>query len=654
MAPITSINPSEFGDKARRELLALLETVRGKKNLVLERSLAGPLGLFVKFSTLQEYGVDRVFFLENDNVDSSQRNIIFLARGDKAAKVSSIADQIKRLRSSSQVDHEFSVIWVPRRTLVSDQLFGESGVLGEVNVHEYPLYFMPLADDLLSLELDDAFTDLYLWKDPGAIFTAAKALMGIQQKHGLFPRITGKGDYAKRLADLLIRMRSELSAGGDNGGTSMLDITPSNSIESLIIIDREVDFPTALLTQLTYEGLIDEYYGISANQVEVDSSTVGTAPAAAGSSAAAATQSLKRKVLLDGSDSIYGILRDSNCAVVGPLLNKVARRLQSTYDSRSSAKTTAELREFVTKLPGYQAEQASLKLHTNLAEEVIQRTRTEIFSRVLEVQQNIAAGADPVTQHENIEELIARDVPISTVLRLLCIESLFSNGIRPKDLENFKRAIIQGYGYQHLLTLSALEKMGLLIPRIGGGLVGAAAGPIGKITNYTAVRKNLHLIVDEVNETEPDDVAYVFSGYAPLSVRLVQCILQKQYLSLLVTKKGATPTAAASSATQGWKPFEESVRQVRGVTFDEVQQGEEKAVKARQILNGSHGDGLKTVIVFFLGGVCRAEIAALRFVAKQLKEEGRGRKLLICTTEVLTGDRVVGGAVETKSFTVTP
>jgi vacuolar protein sorting-associated protein 33A len=60
------------------------------------------------------------------------------------------------------------VIWVPRRTLVSDQLFGETGVLGEVNVHEYPLYFMPLAEDLLSLELDDAFTDLYLVSEHGS------------------------------------------------------------------------------------------------------------------------------------------------------------------------------------------------------------------------------------------------------------------------------------------------------------------------------------------------------------------------------------------------------------------------------------------------------------------------------------------------------
>ena len=58
---------------------------------MIEKSLAGPLGLYVKFSTLQEYGVDRVFFLENDNVDSSQRNIVFLARGEKASVVMNIA-----------------------------------------------------------------------------------------------------------------------------------------------------------------------------------------------------------------------------------------------------------------------------------------------------------------------------------------------------------------------------------------------------------------------------------------------------------------------------------------------------------------------------------------------------------------------------------
>lgn len=38
----------------------------------------------------------------------------------------------------------------------------EAGIIGDVNIAEFPLYFLPLEQDLLSLELDDAFSDLYL------------------------------------------------------------------------------------------------------------------------------------------------------------------------------------------------------------------------------------------------------------------------------------------------------------------------------------------------------------------------------------------------------------------------------------------------------------------------------------------------------------
>lgn len=55
----------------------------GRKNLVLQKSLVGRIELLLKFSTLQDQGIDRIFFLENDNVDSSQRNVIFIVSGEK-------------------------------------------------------------------------------------------------------------------------------------------------------------------------------------------------------------------------------------------------------------------------------------------------------------------------------------------------------------------------------------------------------------------------------------------------------------------------------------------------------------------------------------------------------------------------------------------
>ena len=484
-------------------------------------------------------------------------------------------------------------------------------------------------------------------KDPTSTFLAAQALMGIQQTHGLFPRIIGKGDNANRLMELLLRMRVEAAA--DDNNTSKFGMMSSATIESLIIIDREIDFATPLLTQLTYEGLIEEMFGINYNQTEVHSSIVGTASGTqqSGKGPAATQQGLKQKIQLDSSDKLYEQLRDANGAIVDGLLNKVARRLQSDMKNRH-AESISELRDFVGKLPGYQSEQQSLKIHINLTEEIMKNTQSDIFRRALEVQQNLYDGSDPSSQHDTLEELISRSVPLPTILRLLCLESCVSGGLRQKDLDNFKRLILHAYGYQHLLTLFALEKIGLLQTRSSAGVltnpltVGSTAQE-GTKTNYNYLRKVLRLVVDDVNEQNPNDIAYVYSGYAPLTVRLVQSIIQKQYLLSLT--KGAS-AANISTAAHGWQGFEDAVRNVKGTTFNKIQKGEEQVVKARHMLAGTGGK-VKTVVVMFLGGVTFTEIAALRFVARG--EEGR-RRILICTTDVVGGNGIVGAAIEKGNF----
>lgn len=670
--------------KARKDLLNLLEGIRGKKNLVISKALTGPINLFVNFSTLKEYGVDKLFVLENDNTDASQRNIAYLVYGEKASQVQATAEQIKKLQKNGPVEHEISIFWVPRRTLVSNKILEDEGVLGDVNVSEFPMHFLSLEEDLLSLEFEDAFTDMYLRKDPTSIFLASKALMLIQQRHGFFPRIFGKGDNARKLASLLVRARKELDVDDTSGyGIGARSILPSATIDSLIIIDRDVDFATLLLTQLTYEGLIEETVGIQHNQAEVDSSITGIASETSHQQPQSSTtnssarpsitrQSLKTKIKLDSSDSLYSQLRSSNFAVVGSHLNKVARRLEADYEVRHSARTTTELGDFVKKLPAYQQEHQSLRIHTSLAEEIMKHTRSETFSRVLEVQQNIAAGTDATFQHDTVEELIARGTALPTVLRLLCLESCISGGIRPRDLDNFKRQILHAYGYQHLLTLDALEKMELLQPRSSANALllpipgtGGSSGSTnpsgtnspGTKTNYNYLRKVLRLIMDEVNEQSPNDIAYVYSGYAPLSIRIIQCILQKSYLqSLNRSPFPLTPTST------GWHGFEDVLKSAKGPTFSITQKAaDERLVRARDTLKGTGsgsgsgsgpgaaaGAGWKTIYVMFLGGITFTEIAALRFVSGRL--EGERKRLVICTTGIVSGNKVMEGVMEKKGF----
>lgn len=59
----------------------------------------------------------------------------------------------------------------------------------------------------------------------------------------------------QRLATLLTRN----SKAANSTGTAALS---GSRVDSLIILDRRVDMITPLLTQLTYEGLVDELIGI--------------------------------------------------------------------------------------------------------------------------------------------------------------------------------------------------------------------------------------------------------------------------------------------------------------------------------------------------------------------------------------------------------
>lgn len=83
----------------RGGLLLISRQVRGKKNIVFGKNLTGPFGIFIGVSTLKEYGVDKIFVLENDNTDSTQRNIIYVINGEEASLVQAVAGKVYTLVS---------------------------------------------------------------------------------------------------------------------------------------------------------------------------------------------------------------------------------------------------------------------------------------------------------------------------------------------------------------------------------------------------------------------------------------------------------------------------------------------------------------------------------------------------------------------------
>ena len=419
--------------------------------------------------------------------------------------------------------------------------------------------------------------------------------------------------------------------------------SPSKVFDSVIIIDRSIDLATPLCTQLTYEGLVDEVVGIQSAHVEVDASLVAdaqqTGGSASGSTTPLASSSRKlKKVRLDvATDPLFGSIRDENFAIVGEKLHNSAKQLNEDYEKRHTAKTVSEMRAFVSKLGGLTKAHTSLRLHTGLTEKIMEYTTKELFNFNLELQQNIIAGLDLNGQLNSIEELILAEAPLFVVLRLLCLLSVVGGGIKPKNLEYLKREILQTYGYDKLGLLNMLNKTQLLTR--------ATTTSSRSSVGFQAVRSPLRLVVDDVDERDPNDVSYVYSGYAPLSVRLVQAVAQKDALLARQSPSSTRKALPKAHPIVGWRGFEDVVRCLNGPAFEQVQTRHEASEAGSSIarspatLMDSNTAPTTHTLVFFLGGVTFAEISALRFMSTQTKD----RRFVVATTSILSGDRLFHG-----------
>ena len=188
-------------------------------------------------------------------------------------------------------------------------------------------------------------------------------------------------------------------------------------------------------------------------------------------------------------------------------------------------------------------------------------TRLDTFNKTLEAQQNLVAGYDSSSQFNTIEDLLFQETPWQTVLRAAVLMSLTSGGIKPKILEGFKRDFLQVYGYHHLPLLINLQEMGLLVK-----------SPATSPQPFPSLRKSLRLVVDDVDDAAPNDISYVYSGYAPLSIRLVQCAVQKN--TILGPAASETPDARGKRQLPkahplvGWRGFEDVLGGIPGATVD--------------------------------------------------------------------------------------
>lgn len=87
--------------------------------------------------------------------------------------------------------------------IVCKDYLEKEAVLGDLNITNFNFDLIPLANDLLSLEMNNCLRPLYIGQDMSILQTVAESIQRMELVHGKFKNIYAKGNYSKYVIDIL-------------------------------------------------------------------------------------------------------------------------------------------------------------------------------------------------------------------------------------------------------------------------------------------------------------------------------------------------------------------------------------------------------------------------------------------------------------------
>jgi hypothetical protein len=195
---------------------------------------------------------------------------------------------------------------------------------------------------------------------------------------------------------------------------------------------------------------------------------------------------------------------------------------------------------------------------------------------------------------------------LERILKLLCLTSLVygPKATSNAGLDKCVRTLFHQFGEKVIRKVHHLEQCGLL--KFHNPAEPSSTGLMSELissgTRWPKIREEFKLIS---SDPSADELAEPYSGYIPISVRLVQLL------------------------NLSWKASADKLNLLRGPAFEIAQECPSAAPAAGNTTN---------VVVVFIGGVTYGEIAALR---KLSTLEAGKRRFLILTTGITSYSKIM-------------
>lgn len=626
---------------AQRRLFKLLDKFEGTKTIVWDDNLIGPFEFVASASLLRKHDAIKFFRLSDVRLTlttNTDYTLFFLRKDYQVAKF--VAENLQRADRVTLA--KTVLVFVPQRCASIEKVLEQNKLdLEKLNsIEELDIEFFILDTDLISMENEFVYRDMYLNNDYSCVHQIVEGLVKLQDIYGQIPRISGQGKGAKLVCDLLLKRREHQTSQ-----------TTHPQIQQLVLIDRRIDLVTPFLTQLTYEGLLDEVFSIKHGTITLPAEKFRQLEEQKNKKESAQqpenTKDTKR-FELRSSEELFSRLRDCHINSVANVLKQSAKNLQAEYEEcNSEGKTIHEMGKIVKRLNQLKIARNSQANHVTIAELVNEQTHKAEFIYGLRIEHELLQEDRTGRIIPDLDVKLLRQENPFHVIRLICAQSIINNGLKQKVCDYYKREIIQNYGEDYLLILIQLERANLLLSR----------EKFHETGYFSQLKSKFSLINDDVDECNPNHLSYVYGGYSPLSVMVAKTLTQysqgPQWRSQNENLKFLPEPTVMHSDLQNNQSQQNSTMILGTANSDNSSTLAGSAVAAASLLLSNSGGGFgrvrrnsgtssqssseestRTVLVFFIGGCTFAEISALRFMSQQ---EDNNYEFFVGTTKIING-----------------
>ncbi|XP_002070329.3 vacuolar protein sorting-associated protein 33B [Drosophila willistoni] len=636
---------------AQEKLQAILCSIPGRKDLILEPPLIKSLEHVCSASWLKLKGIQRIYKHDAKQILPRQGDHvhIYMIR----SQLGTFQTLMKQMQTLTEADQQtpdlamkmYHIICVPSCFTYFQTLLEQNGLWGLVQLHHYNWDFIYLDEGVLSLELPNLYECLYLHGNTSSLPAVAQSLRLLQMICGQPSMILSYGSHSERLLEML-----KLLGNASRHPSSM-------DYGAWLILDRDKDYPSSLLTPAIYAGLLLEVFHQRAGEITIDKShnKISTQRISLlqgqrreekeERKGAAQSSSIK---LNSDSDEIYGDNRYKHFAQVSSLIRGQVKALGLELQKLNDMQLD-EMHDYVArKLPKLTELKAKVLRHLNASEVVIQMLGN--FRRLQTLEEDILNNVSRKRLLTEIDELLTTDGQRYNTLRLLCLLYLCA-GISPEELQTFGRNYCNMFGHRELPVFQQLARAGLL-PQLLAEKKAASTKLLSQLplpkfqqTEFQANANRLRLLTsfaDNQPEGSPSGASaarssnatssasqqscpsFVFNGtYIPLVAQLCSILLKTQNADELATK------LAMIEGFQLHLPNDTSFTPKTYAAHLKTSATDQDQFPITQ----------RKIFVFIVGGANYAEIAACDLVAKLT-----GATITVGTDNLMAGSDLIAAA----------